>query len=159
MHVILAIPPKFWTTKIWNYTVLPSEVKSSTWDLIKIVWLQCLLFVCLLKDHSCSPQWSITDSKGYQTWSPSRRTTIDATPLVCWVRSPTSWKYVLTLKLAFLRKSQPQLSEPSIIRTLEPAKVQLKVNILGMISICACAVECSAAIVCYIRTNRLGALK
>ena len=61
--------------------------------------------------------------------------------------------------LAFLRKTQPQLSEPSIIQTLEPAKVQLKVNILGMISICACAVECSAAIVRYIRTNRLGALK
>ena len=50
-------------------------------------------------------------------------------------------------------------SPTSIIQTLDylnfgtKLKVQVKVQILGIISIFACPVECSAAIVCYVRVN------
>ena len=43
---------------------------------------------------------------------------------------------------------QPRLSE---LRAKH--KVQVKVQISGTISICTCAIECSAAIICYARAN------
>ena len=43
---------------------------------------------------------------------------------------------------------KPRLSEHG-----SRAKVQVKVQMPGMISMCACAVECSAAIVRYVRAN------
>ena len=42
---------------------------------------------------------------------------------------------------------------PRLSELRNQAKVQVKVQMSGMISICACAVECGAAIVRYVCVN------
>ena len=79
--------------------IIPSKARSSTWDLIKIVWLQWLLFVCFLKDGSCSPQSSsIADSKGCQTRSvTAQRSTVETTLPVCLVCFKLCIDFIISL--------------------------------------------------------------
>ena len=50
----------------------------------------------------------------------------------------------------------PDYPNPRLSQLRAKQKVQVKVQTSGTISICACAVECSAAIA---RSNKLGVLK
>lgn len=65
--------------------------------------------------------------------------------------------YVFTANSIFCLNKQPKASmfqvRPRLSELRTQPKVRVKVQILGVVSICECAVECSAAIVCYVGAN------